>query len=91
MQEDKCIVYPKRRSYECLSDSNKNIFLALSHPFHIFATFEIIMYIKNLMGLAGLSVREDTIGNIFWRCVVATGSHIDAIPYSGKFDGVVGV
>ena len=22
---------------------------------------------------------------------VATGSHIDAIPYSGKYDGVVGV
>ncbi|KAH9602342.1 hypothetical protein KSS87_010924 [Heliosperma pusillum] len=56
-------------------------------------------YIKNLMGLSGLSVREDTIGNIFGRwdgyepelAAVATGSHIDAIPYSGKFDGVVGV
>ncbi|KAL9240353.1 hypothetical protein vseg_014586 [Gypsophila vaccaria] len=56
-------------------------------------------YIKNLMGLAGLSVREDTIGNIFGRwdgyepelAAVATGSHIDAIPYSGKYDGVVGV
>ena len=22
---------------------------------------------------------------------IATGSHIDAIPYSGKYDGVVGV
>lgn len=22
---------------------------------------------------------------------VATGSHVDAIPYSGKYDGVVGV
>ncbi|KNA16532.1 hypothetical protein SOVF_088190 [Spinacia oleracea] len=56
-------------------------------------------YIKNLMGLAGLSVREDTIGNIFGRwdgyepelAAVGTGSHIDAIPYSGKYDGVVGV
>ncbi|KAK9724403.1 hypothetical protein RND81_05G069900 [Saponaria officinalis] len=56
-------------------------------------------YIKNLMGFAGLSVREDTIGNIFGRwdgyepelAPVATGSHIDAIPYSGKYDGVVGV
>lgn len=56
-------------------------------------------YIKNLMGLAGLSVREDTIGNIFGRwdgyepelSAVGTGSHIDAIPYSGKYDGVVGV
>ncbi|XVF62952.1 hypothetical protein PTKIN_Ptkin09bG0050200 [Pterospermum kingtungense] len=56
-------------------------------------------YIKNLMGLAGLSVREDAVGNIFGRwdgyepelAAVATGSHIDAIPYSGKYDGVVGV
>ncbi|GLT99470.1 hypothetical protein SLE2022_169070 [Rubroshorea leprosula] len=56
-------------------------------------------HIKNLMGLAGLSVREDAVGNIFGRWdgyepdlpAVATGSHIDAIPYSGKYDGVVGV
>ncbi|CAI0559197.1 unnamed protein product [Linum tenue] len=51
------------------------------------------------MGLSGLSVREDAVGNIFGRWdgykpglpAVATGSHIDAIPYSGKYDGVVGV
>ncbi|OVA05311.1 Peptidase M20 [Macleaya cordata] len=56
-------------------------------------------FIKNLMGLSGLSVREDAVGNIFGRwdghepelTAVATGSHIDAIPYSGKYDGVVGV
>ncbi|XP_019075785.1 ureidoglycolate hydrolase isoform X2 [Vitis vinifera] len=56
-------------------------------------------YIKNLMGLSGLSIREDAVGNIFGRwegyepelTAVATGSHIDAIPYSGKYDGVVGV
>ncbi|GFP94123.1 ureidoglycolate hydrolase [Phtheirospermum japonicum] len=56
-------------------------------------------YIKNIMGLSGLSVREDAVGNIFGRwfgsepelAPVSTGSHIDAIPYSGKYDGVVGV
>ncbi|XP_027363813.1 ureidoglycolate hydrolase [Abrus precatorius] len=56
-------------------------------------------YVKNLMELSGLSVREDAVGNIFGRWdgkepglgAVATGSHIDAIPYSGKYDGVVGV
>ncbi|XP_021897039.1 ureidoglycolate hydrolase [Carica papaya] len=56
-------------------------------------------YVKNLMRLAGLSVREDAVGNIFGRwdgykpelAAVATGSHTDAIPYSGKYDGVVGV
>ncbi|KAL0457076.1 UNVERIFIED_CONTAM: Ureidoglycolate hydrolase [Sesamum latifolium] len=56
-------------------------------------------YIKNLMALSGLSVKEDAVGNIFGRwdgyepelAPVSTGSHIDAIPYSGKYDGVVGV
>ncbi|XP_024982716.1 ureidoglycolate hydrolase isoform X1 [Cynara cardunculus var. scolymus] len=56
-------------------------------------------FIKNLMAHAGLSVREDAVGNIFGRwkgsepdlSVVSTGSHIDAIPYSGKYDGVIGV
>src|SRR5438309_4243688 len=48
---------------------------------------------------AGLTVREDAIGNIFARWngadpaapAVGTGSHIDAIPNAGKYDGVVGV
>jgi len=56
-------------------------------------------YVKRLMEGAGLHVREDAVGNIFgcWEGsnpelpAIATGSHIDAIPYSGKFDGVVGV
>ncbi|KAL5195722.1 Ureidoglycolate hydrolase [Glycine soja] len=56
-------------------------------------------YVKTQMELAGLSVREDAVGNIFGRwdgvepelAAVATGSHIDAIPYSGKYDGVIGV
>lgn len=48
---------------------------------------------------AGLAVRQDPIGNIFARWAgsdsgapaVGTGSHIDAIPNAGKYDGVVGV
>jgi ureidoglycolate amidohydrolase len=48
---------------------------------------------------AGLAVRQDAVGNIFARWtgseaaapVVGTGSHIDAIPNAGKYDGVVGV
>ena len=47
----------------------------------------------------GLTVREDAIGNTFARWdgsdpiarAVGTGSHIDAIPNAGKYDGVVGV
>ncbi|MEP6663630.1 MAG: M20 family metallo-hydrolase [Verrucomicrobiota bacterium] len=56
-------------------------------------------FVKNLCREAGLSLREDAVGNIFARWIgkendappVATGSHIDAIPNAGKFDGVVGV
>jgi ureidoglycolate amidohydrolase len=48
---------------------------------------------------AGINVRQDAIGNIFARWsgadpaapAVGTGSHIDAIPNAGKYDGVVGV
>lgn len=56
-------------------------------------------YIKQLMADAGLTVREDAVGNVFGRwdgddpalSAAATGSHIDAIPYSGRYDGTVGV
>jgi N-carbamoyl-L-amino-acid hydrolase len=48
---------------------------------------------------AQLQIRQDAIGNIFARWVgsaaeqatVGSGSHVDAIPNAGKYDGVVGV
>lgn len=48
---------------------------------------------------AGLAVRGDAVGNIYGRwegteptaAAVATGSHTDAIPGAGRFDGVLGV
>ena len=56
-------------------------------------------YVKQLCREAGLEVREDAVGNTFARWAgedpdlpaVATGSHIDAIPNAGRFDGTVGV
>lgn len=56
-------------------------------------------YLMELFAEAGLSVRVDAVGNIVARWegtdptlpAVATGSHTDAIPYSGKYDGTVGV
>jgi ureidoglycolate amidohydrolase len=56
-------------------------------------------WLTGLCETAGLSVRRDAIGNTFARWngsdpgapVVGTGSHIDAIPNAGKYDGVVGV
>lgn len=57
------------------------------------------VWLKLLYAEAGLIVREDAVGNTFARwpgteaaaAPVATGSHIDAIPNAGRFDGVVGV
>jgi ureidoglycolate amidohydrolase len=56
-------------------------------------------YVKGLCADAGLSVQEDAIGNTFARwqgnepelAPVGTGSHMDAIPNAGSYDGTVGV
>ncbi len=56
-------------------------------------------YLDSLYREAGLQVRVDAIGNTFARWVgskpdlpaVATGSHTDAIPHAGMYDGTVGV
>src|ERR1700692_4682232 len=60
---------------------------------------EALGWRKALWEECGLVVREDAIGNIFARWTgsdpaapaIGTGSHIDAIPNAGKYDGVVGV
>jgi N-carbamoyl-L-amino-acid hydrolase len=56
-------------------------------------------WLKSLAAGEGLLVREDAVGNTFLRWeglepelpAVATGSHIDAIPHAGMYDGTVGV
>ena len=56
-------------------------------------------YVKGLCQDAGLEVHEDAIGNTFARwhgtepnlAPIGTGSHIDAIPNAGLYDGCVGV
>ena len=56
-------------------------------------------WLLNLAQDAGFTKRADAVGNIFITFqgsnpdlpAVATGSHIDAIPNAGKYDGVVGV
>jgi N-carbamoyl-L-amino-acid hydrolase len=56
-------------------------------------------WLKSLAAAEGLVIREDAVGNTFFRWVgtepdlpaVATGSHIDAIPHAGMYDGTVGV
>ena len=56
-------------------------------------------WLKGLASAEGLAIREDAVGNTFFRWsgsdpslpAVATGSHIDAIPHAGMYDGTVGV
>jgi ureidoglycolate amidohydrolase len=56
-------------------------------------------WLRTLYSEAGLDVREDAVGNTFARWqgaepelpAVGTGSHTDAIPHSGRYDGTVGV
>ena len=56
-------------------------------------------YVKDLCSRAGLELRDDAAGNTFARwpgempgeAAVGTGSHIDAIPNAGMYDGTVGV
>jgi ureidoglycolate amidohydrolase len=56
-------------------------------------------WLKDLCVAAGLQIREDAVGNTFARWdrdqatgpAIATGSHIDAIPNAGRYDGTVGV
>jgi N-carbamoyl-L-amino-acid hydrolase len=56
-------------------------------------------YVKSLCASAGLTINEDAVGNTFARwqgsdpelAPIGTGSHIDAIPNAGLYDGCVGV
>lgn len=56
-------------------------------------------YVRGLCEEAGLAVRVDAVGNLFARwegadpslVPLATGSHIDAIPNAGRYDGTLGV
>ena len=56
-------------------------------------------WLKQRATEAGLEIREDAVGNTFFRWTgsspelpaIATGSHIDAIPNAGMYDGTVGV
>ncbi len=56
-------------------------------------------YVKGLCADAGLVITEDAVGNTFarWEGIepnlapIGTGSHIDAIPNAGLYDGCVGV
>ena len=65
------------------------------------ADLEARRWFKGRMEEAGLRVREDAAANMIGRVepdsgpaggpCVALGSHIDAVPHGGKFDGALGI
>jgi N-carbamoyl-L-amino-acid hydrolase len=56
-------------------------------------------WLKSLADDAGFTTRVDAVGNTFFRWegsspelgIVGTGSHTDAIPHAGMYDGTVGI
>lgn len=56
-------------------------------------------YVQGLMENAGMATRVDSVGNLFGRFpgsdpkakVLLTGSHLDAVPEGGLYDGPLGV
>lgn len=56
-------------------------------------------WLKSLADAAGFTTRVDAVGNTFFRWegsqpelgIIGTGSHTDAIPHAGMYDGTVGV
>ena len=84
---------------ERLGRISEHPFPAVTRVLFSEADVEARGWLKGLCAEAGLATREDAAGNLFARWegsegglpAVATGSHTDAIPNAGKYDGVVGV
>jgi ureidoglycolate amidohydrolase len=90
------------RITDCPQDEDKTLLQPTQAVTRIVFTprdLEARGWLKSLAKAAGFSVREDPVGNTFIRWegtepalgVVGTGSHTDAIPHAGLYDGTVGV
>ena len=83
---------------DCLSSLDPNS-TAVTRIVFTPRDLEARAYIRTLAEAAGFTLRVDAIGNTFIRFpgsdptlpAVGTGSHTDAIPYAGMYDGTVGV
>jgi len=88
-----------QREIEALAEISEQPAPAVTRVLFSEADLRARKFVKQLCGDAGLVLREDAVGNLFARWPgtnpalppVATGSHIDAIPNAGRYDGVVGV
>src|SRR5262249_20980244 len=87
------------RELECLAQFSDAEPPAVTRVLFTASDLEARAFLKRLFAEEGLFVREDPAGNVFARWVgedarlppAATGSHTDAIPFSGRYDGTVGV
>lgn len=94
------------RHLAMLTDCEPNADASLPDPTNavtrvVFTTrdLEARAWLKNLAETSGFFCREDAVGNTFLRwegtesalAAVGTGSHTDAIPHAGMYDGTVGV
>jgi hydantoinase/carbamoylase family amidase len=61
--------------------------------------FEARDYLENEMKNAGMSTRIDSVGNLYGRYegtdphagTIVAGSHLDAVPNGGRYDGALGI
>ena len=87
------------RELQKLATYSSSEFPAITRVLYTKEDLEARGYFIFLCEEINLRIRFDAIGNIFARwegtdltlAAVATGSHIDAIPLSGMYDGTVGV
>jgi len=87
------------RITDCEQDPEKPEDVAVSRVVFSENDMKARAWLKQTALDAGLRVREDAVGNTFFRLegtepelpVVGTGSHTDAIPFAGMYDGTVGV
>ncbi len=90
------------RITDCPQDEDKSLPAPMQAVTRIVFTprdLEARAWLKSVATAAGFNVREDAVGNTFVRWegsepalgIVGTGSHTDAIPHAGMYDGTVGV
>lgn len=85
-----------RKDIEELGHIGQDSHGGISRPSFSKADLEAREWLKDRIGSAGLTLRQDGVGNIFGRLegegkVIMAGSHIDTVLNGGMFDGSIGV
>jgi N-carbamoyl-L-amino-acid hydrolase len=85
-----------RKDIEELGQIGKDSSGGISRPSFSAADLEAREWLKDRIKAAGLSLRQDGVGNIFGRLegegkTIMAGSHIDTVINGGMFDGSIGV